>query len=102
FGCRTASTRSSLFEPSSPATMTTSLSPLFEDEFCSNEIPCEPYSDDDRNRCARTDPRAGRLVCAGTEDDADRGPDHGAGGGGRSHRHRLSPFPVRGKHCDVD
>src|SRR5207248_8404964 len=70
-GKRAASTRSSRGDPSSPATVTSSLSPLFADEPCSKEEPCfkqsrvsrravfqeEPLHD--RNCHPRTDPRAG-------------------------------------------
>src|SRR6201991_1832851 len=41
-GSLTASTRSSRTDPSSPATMTSSLSPLFDAEPCSNDEPCIP------------------------------------------------------------
>src|SRR5436853_7338874 len=39
-GKRAASTRSSRGDPSSPATVTSNLSPLLEDEACSKEEPC--------------------------------------------------------------
>src|SRR5882724_2934799 len=39
-GRSTASTRSSRGDPSSPATVTSSLWPLFEEDICSKEEPC--------------------------------------------------------------
>src|SRR5580692_6566921 len=39
-GRRTASTRSSRIDPSSPPTMTSSLCAPFDDESCSEELPC--------------------------------------------------------------
>src|SRR5437763_15040910 len=116
-GRRAASTRSSRGDPSLPATVTSNLAPLFEDEPCSKEEPCfkksrvskslvsnrlaskslVPKSLHDRNCDPPTDPRAGRAGCTGAADDADRGPDHGPGDRGRADCHRLSPFPLRGK-----
>src|SRR5205823_5772797 len=56
-GKRAASTRSSRGDPSSPATVTSNLSPLFEDEPCSKEEPCF------KKRLIQEEPRFKKSLC---------------------------------------
>ena len=104
-GRRTASTRSSRVDPSSPATDDFQRFRIRCSMKCLVSAPPETgfHLPDHEESCMtetvapEPTPEQAALVYAGAADDADRGPDHGAGGRGRPDRHRLPPFPLRGK-----